>query len=77
MYSNIIIIIQQSLTCDFSADKTFKITPASVVANEGATSIRLTFKSSKNEKLFNASKEFHISDYLIWLYFVAISIFVV
>ena len=29
----------------------------------GATSIRRTFKSSKNEKLFNASKEFHISDY--------------
>ena len=28
----------------------------------GAYSIRRTFKSSKNEKLFNASKEFHISD---------------
>ena len=30
----------------------------------GATSIRRTFKSSKNEKPFNASKEFHISDYV-------------
>ena len=29
----------------------------------GATSIRRTFKSSKNAKLFNASKEFHISEY--------------
>ena len=29
----------------------------------GAYSIRRTFKSSKNAKLFNASKEFHISDY--------------
>ena len=29
----------------------------------GATSIRRTFKSSKNAKLFNASKEFHTSDY--------------
>ena len=29
----------------------------------GATSIRRTFKLSKNEKLFNAPKEFHISDY--------------
>ena len=28
----------------------------------GAYSIRRTFKSSKDEKLFNASKEFHISD---------------
>ena len=36
----------------------------------GATSIRWTFKSSKNEKLFNSSKEFHISDfsfgYILW-----------
>ena len=32
--------------------------------NGSATSIRRTFKSSKNEKLFDASKEFHVSDYL-------------
>ena len=30
---------------------------------DDATSIRRTFQTAKNEKLFNASNEFHISDY--------------